>query len=357
MGVTVVTTTTASTADVVRLRASVSVADAPNVATVVQLPAAQIEYIDLTLSVVLDTLGRFKLLADSVGVADVLALTAQKLLSDSLLTADFRRLEPRKGLSDSVGMTDEITRTLVFLRNFADSVSLADARTTAFTLGTRREFLTALSEQAFEYNKFIPDGVAMNDSASLGDGSTYFFDKGIINMAFVGDARASSVGKLLTEAAGVQDVDTKAVAKAFFEPITIADASVYEVSKPFAEALSTPDFRVFAYDKPFAEVLTVVDARVVSYDKPFTDTAGVADADTVVVDKPQVEAISVADLIARVAQKAFTETASTTDTTLLSFSASRVESVGVPDSGFLRSQDYCDPTYFAEDYVGVSQSF
>ena len=303
MGVTVVSTTTASSADVVRLRASVSVSDAPNVTTVVQLPAAQIEYIDLTLNVVLDTRGFFKLLADAVAVADVLALTAQKLLSDSLLTADFRSLEPQKGLADSIGMTDTLTRTLVFLRNFADSVALADTQAKSFTLGTRRDFLFTLSEQAFEYEKFIPDGVAMNDSASLGDGSTYFFDKAIMNMAFVGDARASSLSKLVTDSTGVVDTTTRITAKGLSDTQGTTDV----LSRVFAKVL--------------ADAAAMLDTPAISFTRPLSDNFGF------------------------------------TDTTLWSFAASRVESVSVPDSGFLRSQDYCDPTYFAEDYVGVSQSF
>jgi hypothetical protein len=45
------------------------------------------------------------------------------------------------------------------------------------------------------------------------------------------------------------------------------------------------------------------------------------------------------------------------DVRSLIFAASRVESVSVADAGLVAAQSYSDPTYFAEDYVGVSQSF
>jgi hypothetical protein len=45
------------------------------------------------------------------------------------------------------------------------------------------------------------------------------------------------------------------------------------------------------------------------------------------------------------------------DSRTLSFTGSRVESVAVQDSGYLRSQGYCDFSYFAEDYVGVALTF
>jgi hypothetical protein len=303
MGVTVVTTTTASSAEFVRLRAAVAVADSPQVGASYQLPAAQIAYIDLSLSVVLDTQGLFKLLRDSAAVADVLALTAQKLLTESLQATDAPILEARKQLTESVGTTDELTRTLVFLRNFADGASVADASSIAFTLATRQEFLSALSQDVRDVSKLIADGFAMNDGTDVGDGSTYSFSKGISNVAFAGDASVRTAAKGLSDSTALSDVVTRNAAKGLSDTATAQEVLNRAVTKLLADSSSA------------------VDSLAVSFSRPLADASSVIDND------------------------------------FWTFSASRVESISVPDSGFLRSQNYCDLSYFAEDYVGVSQSF
>lgn len=303
MGVTVVTTTTASSAEFVRLRAAVSVADSPQATTSYALPAAQIAYVDLTLNVVVDTLGRYKILSDVVGVSDVRASTVSKPFAHGVGASDFSTLEPRKGLADSVGLSDELTRTLVFLRNFANSAAAADAHAVTFTPEIKREFLLMESQQVFDIAKLIAEGVAMNDSSDVGDGSTYAFTKGISNMAFVGDASARTAVKNFTDAA------------------TTADATTQQVAKGLADTTGALDVVARAVTKSLANSFSVLDAPAIAFARPLTDVFSLG------------------------------------DNKFWSFSASRVESVTVPDSGFLRSQNYCDPTYFAEDYVGVSQSF
>lgn len=303
MGVTVVTTTTASSAEFVRLRAAVAVADSPQVGASYQLPAAQIAYIDLSLSVVLDTQGLFKLLRDSAAVADVLALAAQKLLTENLQATDAPSLEPRKQLTESVGTTDELTRTLVFLRNFADEASVVDASSIEFTFGLKREFLTADAQLFLGITKPIADGVAMNDGTDVGDGSTYSFSKGISNVAFAGDTSARTAAKGLSDSTALSDVTTRSAAKGLSDTTTALEVLNRAVTKLLADSSSA------------------VDSLAVSFSRPLADASSVIDND------------------------------------FWTFSSSRVESISVPDSGFLRSQNYCDLSYFAEDYVGVSQSF
>lgn len=303
MGIQVVSTTTASTTSVVRLRATVAVSDVVASATY-EIPASQIEYIDLSVGVVLDTVGRFKRLADFVGVADAVSKSFAKGLTDAATaTASQPALEALKGLSDSFSLTDQLARTLVFIRNFADTATVAETSSFQFTRGIEREFLLAVDAEKIDFDKVIIDGFAMNDSADVGDGSTYFFAKAISNVAFVADASTRSVSKGLTDSA------------------TTADTPVFDVTKGLFDTATTGEATFFAVTKALADAVTVPDAPALSVSRPLADEAFVG------------------------------------DNSFLQFSATRVESTVVADEGFLFAQNYCDLTYFASDYVGVSQSF
>jgi hypothetical protein len=375
MGIQVVSTTTASTTSVVRLRATVAVSDVMASATY-EIPASQIEYIDLSVGVVLDTVGRFKLLADFVGVADAVSKSFTKGLTDAATaTASQPILEPRKGISDAIALSDELTRTLVFLRNFADTATVAETSSFQFTRGVEREFLLALDAEKIDFTKVITDGFAMNDSADVGDGSTYFFAKAISNVAFVADASTRSVSKGLTDSATVADATALTPTKGLFDIATTGEVTFFAVTKALADLVTTLDVTQAAVDKQLADTATVADATALSVDRPLADDAQAVDAVSTAAEKGLFESVglfdaqsfatakALADLVtvpdapALSVSRPLADGASVGDNSFLQFSATRVESTLVADEGFLFAQNYCDVTYFASDYVGVSQSF
>lgn len=178
-----------------------------------------------------ETIDVAKLLMDAPQVLDLVAKVLSRPLADTFGTTDDETVAALKGLSDSVALQDTIATLLLFIRNFSDTVAVADDDTFVFTPATKVEQITVADLDNIDYQKNIADGFAMNDGSEAVDGSTYSFSKGISNVAFVGDVRS------------------------------------------------------------------------------------------------------------------------------LIFATSRVESVSVADAGLLSVQDYCDLSYFAEDYVGLSQSF
>jgi hypothetical protein len=273
--------------------------------TTYEIPISQIEYISLGAGVVLDTAGRVKLLSDATIVTDGVAKSFAKGLTDAAMaTASQPSLEPRKGLSDSIALADELTRTLVFLRNFADAATVAETSSFQFTRGVDREFLLVDDTQTLGFTKVITDGFAMNDSADVGDGSTYSFSKGISNITFATDTSTRSMSKGLTDSAATAD-----------------GAPVFGVAKGLFDTVSPAEVQFFVTTKVLLDAIAVPDAPALSVSRPLTDGASVG------------------------------------DNSFLQFAATRVESTVVADEGFLFAQNYCDLTYFASDYVGVSQSF
>jgi len=77
------------------------------------------------------------------------------------------------------------------------------------------------------------------------------------------------------------------------------------------------------------------------FGKSFSDAVSVSDAITKTVTKPFADSVSTSDSFSRT----------------VDYNRSFSDSVSTSSSGSLRSQGYCDFTYFAEDYVGYSRTF
>jgi hypothetical protein len=173
-------------------------------------------------------------------------------------------------------------------------------------------FRYALGE--FFKKKFI------TDTARVSEGEVYFAED-YTDPGYVGIPFALSVGKVLADTALARDV------LAFLFP------------KTFSDSLSAADTVVRQVGKNPSDTATVADAATRSIIKGFADTAALADTSVRYVGKLPVDTASLLDVVAL---------------------APRLVIIDQPvasDSGSLRMQDYCDISYFAEDYVGVSRAF
>jgi hypothetical protein len=287
----------------VRPRVSVSVVD-PVVGTQVSIAAADVAYILMRPSAFLDTTGRFRYIPELVVVSDAVSLLVEKsLASEFSIDTDEVTLATDKGLFDSITFTEVFVATLVFIRNFTDSVAVPDVRTMAFAKALTDSFsFTDAASRVF--TKSLSSGVAMNDSFDAGDGAVYSFTKGVSNVVFAQDAVAKGQHKVLSDSQGLTDAQAFEFAKALASAAVIADAAVRDVSKLLTDGVAPSDALAFLIDK--------------------------------LVDP---DSVSIADATALSPQKAISD---------------MIEPV---DAGSLVSQSYCDITYFAEDYVGESRTF
>lgn len=127
------------------------------------------------------------------------------------------------------------------------------------------------------------------------------------------------------------------------------------------------------YQSLVPEVLCVIPAAEINYIllavgayvdesglyRYITDAVSVSDQITKLFGKGFSDSVSISDVITKEAGKALTDSVSTSDSFFrtVDYSRSFSDSVGTSSSGSLRSQGYCDFTYFAEDYVGYSRTF
>jgi hypothetical protein len=158
-----------------------------------------------------------KSLSETQAVTDALAKLLARPASDSFAATDAPSLAPRKtlasafgltdssvqaalkGLSDSVSTTEAFEAVLVFIRNAANSVDATDDSSILFLPGTFAELIAAADLSLIDFSKSVADAVSMDDGTSVGDGSTYFFQKNLHNVAFASDASAHSVSKASTD--------------------------------------------------------------------------------------------------------------------------------------------------------------
>lgn len=91
-------------------------------------PVSDISYILLASAAYLDTTGLFKFTADSVTVVENTAFVISKIAdADSFYLADSTTTAFDKATSDSVTMSDSVVTVTVFLRDFAETISLTDS--------------------------------------------------------------------------------------------------------------------------------------------------------------------------------------------------------------------------------------
>jgi len=90
-----------------------------------------------------------------------------------------------------------------------------------------------------------------------------------------------------------------------------------------------------------------------------TDTATVSDTDTFALNKPVSETITNSEAINSInTSKGITETPSAAESLANVLNKPAVaDSAGATDTGIGSMQDYADPSYLSEDYVGTGWNF
>lgn len=163
------------------------------------VPLAEVAYILMSAKVRLDTTGRFRFIPDLVIVSEAVSLAVSKAFTDGV-NAETEQvlLNTLKGLNDSVSSTEVFVATLVFVRDFADAVTVPDLAALSFVRPLTDDF--ALQDaDARSFSKFLASGFAMNDSFDAGDGSVYAFSKGVTNVVFAPDVMTLSSTKGISD--------------------------------------------------------------------------------------------------------------------------------------------------------------
>lgn len=303
MPATITANVTAAVATEVRPRLSVSVVNAKGNATA-SVAAANVEYIELALGAFVDTSGRFKYVSEMAVVLDAIRITAGKTLASSFGLQDSEHFEASKALSHAVSVGDAIA-AINAAKTLADEVGLPE-------------------QLAFAAAKALADSVSAQDSPSI------LASKVLASAFSLTDSQSLSASKALASSFGLVETFYSVLVfiRSAADSISVADASYFALTKaPFASSVSASDVSAMATSKLLADGVAM------------DDGTSIGDGSTYFFEKNLHNLASVSDALILLAQK------------------SASDSVGTTDSGLALMQGYCDITYFAEDYVGISSSF
>lgn len=166
-----------------------------------------------------------------------------------------------------------------------------------------------------------------------------------VEILSVTDNASISFDKPRADQMATSDYSNKVVGKGLFDVVTQAD--FVHITKIFIrvwdDTFNVPDFFVNEFISAKHETQPVTDDLSVEYTKNVSELLSMADA---MDGGIQYQIIKVrADSIGSL------------DAYRVDFSTNKADNVSTSSSGVLSMQDYCDITYFLEDYVGLSRAF
>ena len=343
-----------------------------------------------------------KSIGDQFSVNEISAIEAAKVFQEQSSLTDGERRAVEKALQDAPDVTE--TQAFAILKALSDAVYATDDVNGAADLDDEQNisFFKITSDLAFatESIDLTAEFVRVfSDSGVLSDDDVLFIGKGLADEGFIDDAQTFSVAVSKSDGGSVLESASLDLYKA------VSDAS--SVSESIAIAMD--------YVRSLGDSSSALEDLSVAIDKVFADAAGVSDvinillifniglADSAVINDDQIlssgistfdvgttsdnqnsdflKSISdlpfltdLADLVAtynrligEVAliidlpsigiERPLDDISSSEDDAVKLTAKNENDASLVADSGTLRSQDYCEFSYFAEDYVGEFRQF
>lgn len=256
-----------------------------------------------------------------------------------------------------------------FLRNLflADVGSVSDSQTLNVSKNLA-ELPSVTDQEVINLLKQV------SDSGALTDDEVISIIKGLSETPAVAEAHIFAFTKPLTDSGAITDAQTLTSLKALTEAPSATDVDVIDFTKIAGDDTDYDycDLSYFAedyvegdrVDRAFVAETNVIDMTKFLSDQVFAtdDLDGEASAEDdqeISFVKTRTEIANVTDLFDRDVNysREFSENGSVGQSAVKLTTKIESDSGAVSDSGNLRSQGYCDFTYFAEDYVGASRAF
>lgn len=319
-------------------------------------------------------------LADTLGFSDVLVMFMDRKLADQAAAQDLASIATSKPFADGFGWFEGPGRAEYaidyFLEDYAyegaPAIQFIKARSdaAAFTDSSVRTVGKGLNEPlqlsetiGFHISRHIADSINITDDldgvASLEDDQVISLRKAVTDLAAVTDSfvRVVYFTRSPVDPVSFTDSSVSRVGKAAADGASATDAPQLRTSKPLADASTVSDSAARASSKPLADAFALTDAYAKSTNKGLSDSGFTTDSITAFIGKAASDTINNTDLAAIALTRPTTDSFAVTDSAAKSAGKSVADGASVTDSGAFRMQDYCDITYFAEDYVGIYFTF
>lgn len=318
------------------------------------------------------------LAVDVVTPLDDAVLAFSKATVDALATSDAVSKGFSRPLYDTQSIAEHIQRKF-FAKKLADSFEYVDVLRRAFTkkladssttvdkavLSTGKAlfdvYVGFTDHTTVAFGKAAFDSVTMMDDVDI----DYWLDKQLKDNQELADALAFSLVKgTLTDSASTLDFTALEPIKSLADAIDLPTETIaFAFSKALSDSISFTDaasaFKLYIRD--YADNLTSSDNTYLEPQLPEAESASATDIYVHTVSKNVAEDVILIDNMDGDIQYAFIkligELLASSDSKVIDFVTNKSDNVASSDSGVLLMQDYCDITYFAEDYVGISRTF
>jgi len=162
-------------------------------------PVSDISYILLASAAYLDTTGLFKYTTDLVTVVENTAFVVSKIAdADSFYLDDATTIAFDQATSDSVAMSDNVVTVLIFIRDFAETISLVDSAAKLISPAYVETVSTSDT-------KVIAVGITKADSFSLSDFTAVVYSPAYSDTVSSPDVTRLATSKLFSETMSTSD--------------------------------------------------------------------------------------------------------------------------------------------------------
>lgn len=221
------------------------------------------------------------------GFADVQAFGVGKGLADSFTFADaVDSFGISKGLTDTQPMTESLSRAVQYSRTFTDTFVMDDAA----TVDAIEKATSALKQNIVSMGDTFGRTVIFNrqfaDSVTPTEDHAVSFSKASTDSFSVSEvlSRAVTYNRAFSDSQGFGDaVDSHVIAKGLSDTQAMTEAHAASTSLGKTDSYSLADAPAQSFDKAAADSFSLSEslARAVTYNRTFTDAFSMDDAATV----------------------------------------------------------------------------
>lgn len=333
------------------------------------------EYQNLTIkaaSVIFPT----RFVADVVNPLDGTVLSTTKVLDDTPVLQEFVGIDVDKPLTDSFSMIDQADIAYDIGKVFDEFVTFVEGIVVTSGKGIV-DIVVPVDATVFVTNKVLADTSALQEFIGVSFSRPVFDSISMVDQADI----AYNIGKIFADSYLLTDSPTVTSGKGIPDLVSMVDNMDGDIEFGLIKSISELQFvtesLTNAVGKPITDTFTGLDQTALGLSRPVSDSISFVDFVTITktlaiykadivalqevfdlaVSKGISDSFAGVDTTAYAFAKVLDDISTLSDQTVINSSLQKVENAVLNDAGLVVIQDYCDITYFLEDYVGQSRTF
>jgi hypothetical protein len=277
-----------------------------------------------------------------------------------LLADQIQNIDTTKLLADAPVVYEELAKSFV-KAPFVDATEPVDS----LALANSKDFSDSLLAAHTQIVRLVAK-VLTDIHGEFTDILVYQLSKNLSDTQGLEEFTAKDFSKTLSvDFVAAQDVYASTLDKLFVDALLPADAPpAISIVKSLSDAVSLADSVLIVkfIIRDFIDTVETADQYIVNLQPENSDVAGVTDEESISFVTSRAEVLNMldnmdGDLTYAIVKSLATELIAVSEKTVIAPALQKADNVVTGSAGSLLSQDYVEPGYFAEDYVGTSRTF